>query len=400
MIRGQFFSMRFGATDLDVLIRLVDAAADGGMNLICLEIEKAFRYESHPEVSAEWAWEPERFAEVAEYVQSRSMEFVPLLPTLTQTRYITDLHPEFAEPESKVICPSMPEARRFQLDLIEEILDVVAPIFFHIGHDEPLTSYDPRKRSSIFKCSRCSEKAAHELFAADVAFYRDFLAERGVKTMMWADSLLNPDDFKDRGFYQSGCYGGAPDNLAKAAESLPRDIVMCDWHYEPAREYPTVEHLQKLGFQTIACPAYEVNAALFARFAARHATDNLRGFMATTWCRLNKNSLSILEDLIAENAAIFAEPKCLESRGNVAAAAAGVCDSFNKNMLKRGVFNELFSFKINGRGAFHSLGWCDFRYMEWECHDPPSGKKYPDAMMVKANRAGEISYEFSAENEG
>ena len=70
---------------------------------------------------------------------------------------------------------------------------------------------------------------------------------------------------------------------------VPKDIVICDWHYD--RALPTTEHSAVFGLPVLACPWPKADVALAQLDAIRrvrtHATEGLafkmQGVPQTTW---------------------------------------------------------------------------------------------------------------------
>jgi len=108
-IKAQFFSLRFGPTDIDVLRELIKTAAKSGMNMVCIEVENGLRYDSHPEISAPWALSKEDLRGVVALAKKLGIELVPLLPCFSHVNYVLKQHPEFRESEHvDICCPKHP----------------------------------------------------------------------------------------------------------------------------------------------------------------------------------------------------------------------------------------------------------------------------------------------------
>jgi len=77
-------------------------------------------------------------------------------------------------------------------------------------------------------CPRCKGKDKAELFAQEVISLHDHLA-RSKRTMWrWGDRLL---DGESTGF---GEWEASTNKTHGALGRIPKDIVICDWHYERA----------------------------------------------------------------------------------------------------------------------------------------------------------------------
>ena len=103
--------------------------------------------------------------------------------------------------------------------------------------------------------------------------------------MMWHDMLLKHGDPRWKDFVASGT-----DETAKLADTLPRDVIVCDWQYsygdmkEVRKDWPTMKYFHDRGFDVLGCPWMNYNAM-------KPMADALAGFggfglLATTWNHL------------------------------------------------------------------------------------------------------------------
>ena len=100
---------------------------------------------------------------------------------------------------------------------------------------------------------------------------------------MWGDRFLDGKALK------LGKWEGSENGTAAAIELVPKDIVICDWHYDAAGFTPLV--FATNGFDVVVCPWRKPAVALAEleqirniqsgtdRASARHAL----GMMQTTW---------------------------------------------------------------------------------------------------------------------
>lgn len=385
--RGLLLSLRFGATDLAVLEDLIDTARAGGINLLCIELERGLRTDRHPELAAPWAVNKPDLRRIIDHARRSGMEVVPALALFSHQDYILRAHPEWRDPRTRF--PRFAETawRRCEMDLLDEALDLFQPRLAHIGHDEAITAYDARRRVPVASSWR--------VFADHVTRLHDHLAARGVRTMLWADMLLDPARFRGACFAHSGCYGGAPDHFDRALDRLPRDIVLCDWHYEMAPEFPSLRHLQDSGFETIACGRFPVNMALLTRYALIHRTPRFGGMMATLWHAVNRRNHKALRALIVQNAATMrGEPLAFGDAVIAKALAAPLSEP-----LPAGPFHRTLSFAGDAFGPFASSGWTDLRYAEYlrATDDRIAGPRLPHAMELRAGRCGRIAFSLTVQ---
>ena len=191
-----------------------------------------------------------------------------------------DLRPEYEplfEPGGWNWCLSNPEARRVLRELVDEMHEACGrPPFFHLGCDE---AQPP-------SCPACRRRPYGELVREHVAAFAAFVRERGARAMVWHDMLLDRADPRWAGFVASGSPA-----TATLADTLPRDVVVCDWQYadpDPARppdDWPTLAHFLGKGFAVAGCPW--LNLAAMEPMADFLASHGGLGLVATTWHRLH-----------------------------------------------------------------------------------------------------------------
>jgi hypothetical protein len=95
-------------------------------------------------------------------------------------------------------------------------------------------------------CIRCKGKNKAELFAGEVKILRDHLAANNKELWIWGDRLL---DGKTTGM---GMWEASENDTYAAIDMIPKDVVICDWHYDNAE--PTAPIFALKGLRVIACP--------------------------------------------------------------------------------------------------------------------------------------------------
>ncbi len=258
---------------------MVDALSYYKYNRISFEIGGAMEYKLHPEINACWlefAKDVRRYSGrvneihasvdwarnsihadngdgcvltqdevrmLIEYCKSRGITAYPEVPLLSHSDYLCMPHPEIAErqgqPYPDCYCPQNPKSYELVFDVLSEVIEVFDPDIINIGHDEWY---------SICVCDKCKSEKPERVFANDVIKIHDFLAKRGIKTMMWGDKLLNvvlPD---------GRTYGGAPADKFSgkkhivfphtflAQTMLPKDIIMLNWYHSFGLQYDFTFH--------------------------------------------------------------------------------------------------------------------------------------------------------------
>lgn len=254
---------------LDEFYKTVDFLLYYRYNTIIVEVGGAMEYMRHPEINESWlayCREMERYPERADEVQNmfgwlknsihfengggrwltqqtvrelvrycrdRGMEVIPEVPSLSHADYLLNAHPELAErpydPFPDVYCPSNPASYALLFDVLDEVIDVFAPDIVQIGHDECY---------SLGLCDRCRGKDPAQLYADDITRIHDYLSARGIRTMLWAEKLLNAvaKDKKAYGGaeYTRACARGTTCHVAAtypAIDRIPKDCIAHNWYW-------------------------------------------------------------------------------------------------------------------------------------------------------------------------
>ena len=268
--------------------RYVRLAAYYKMNYIVLESWGMFVFKNHPELS--WPGSPMTRREVKRLVKIAGELGVTLIPQLNLFGHasgsrsisgkhaILDFNPSLQplfEPNGWTWCHSNPEAVALLEELTLELHDAYGrPPYFHAGCDEA---------DDMGTCARCRRSDYPKVVAACLTRIHDALAARECRMMVWHDMLLRKGDPRWKGFYANGAAWA--DALLDA---LPRDVVICDWFYEPpvkarkeGQTFPTLRHFKSKGFPVLACP-WENRAGYEAQGGAVQALG-LDGMLSTTW---------------------------------------------------------------------------------------------------------------------
>jgi hypothetical protein len=275
------------AADVPGLRRLIaEQLAPMGVNVLVLEVDYNFRLQSHPEIGGDVTKADAR--EVAAVCREHGIRVIPLLNCLGHQSWGKDVggllraHPELEEaPDISMDdpafycqswCPLHPDVNPIVLDLMDELLDAFQADALHVGMDEVFIIGSE-------KCPRCKGKPTAELFAKAVNDYHAHLVgERGVEMLMWGDRLL---DAATSGY---GMWEAAANGTAPAIDMVPKDIIMCDWHYEVLDGYPSLKLFQEKGFRVWPCPWRDPEAARRLIAAAKDgATEKMLGMCGTGW---------------------------------------------------------------------------------------------------------------------
>lgn len=281
-----------GSQGLPMLKRAIDEVMrPAGVNVLVYEVGYNFAFDSHPEMRFDQTISKEEARDLARFCKERGIRLIPQFNCLGHQSWarrnmifpLMSVHPEFEEvpdvPEEKRAailknwCPLHPDVYPIVFDLIDEIADAFEADAFHVGMDEVLTFASP-------KCPRCAGKAPADLFAHAVnELHRHIVDERGWTMLMWGDRLL---DAAIPGMGEG--WAASNKNTAPAIDMIPKDIIMCDWHYNAQETYPSIELLVEKGFRVWPASWTDPNAGLRQiAYAKNDTTGRILGHLSTSW---------------------------------------------------------------------------------------------------------------------
>ena len=176
----------------------------------------------------------------------------------------------------KSYCPLHPDVHSIVLPLVDEICDAFETDAFHAGMDEVFYIGDD-------KCPRCKGKNKAALFAGEVKVIRDHLAAKKRELWIWGDRLI---DGKTTGI---GMWEASENDTYAAIDLIPKDVVICDWHYERADK--TAVYFAMKGFRVLTCPWRKPDLAVqqlqdmvnFRTHATKAMKGRFLGMMQTVW---------------------------------------------------------------------------------------------------------------------
>jgi hypothetical protein len=262
--------------------------AAAGVNVVIAEVDYGFEFQSHPEVRANRFITKVQARELAAAARAQGIRLIPQINCLGHQSWskttlpLLAQHPEFDEtpgqfPENKDIycrswCPQNPLVNPFVCELIDEIVDGFEADAFHVGMDEVFLI------GSKY-CERCRGEDPAKLFAKAVNdLHQHIVGERKLDMLMWGDRLL---DASRMGYSE---WEASKNGTQGAADLVPKDIIVCDWHYEKQKEYPSVPFLLEKGFRVLPSGWQPLEASqAFSRYAATQKNPRLLGYLCTTW---------------------------------------------------------------------------------------------------------------------
>jgi hypothetical protein len=102
--------------------------------------------------------------------------------------------------------------------------------------------------------------------------------------LIWGDRLLHAKAIG------SGKWEASKNGTHGAIDLIPKDIVVCDWHYEKQTNYPSVPLLLEKGFRVWPSGWQPLEATkTYSDFSRqqRKANPRLLGYLCTAWGRAN-----------------------------------------------------------------------------------------------------------------
>ena len=269
------------------------------VNTLILRVDYNYQYKTHPELIGSPALSEPEVKKIVKACRQNNIRIIPQINLLghqswaSQTGKLLEAYPQFDEtphvkmPETykwpnadnlycKSYCPLHPDVHKIAFDVVDEICTVFEADAFHAGMDEVFYIGDD-------KCPRCGGMDKAELFGGEVRKVRDHLAEQKRELWIWADRLL---DGKATGL---GMWEASFNNTHRAIDIIPKDIVLCDWHYE--RPDKTAVYFAMKGFKVVTCSWRNPSVAVaqvndmysFRQQSTPQMKNRFYGVMETIW---------------------------------------------------------------------------------------------------------------------
>ena len=277
------------------LLANLDGLKSSGVNVVIAEIDYNFAFKSHPELHGDTAITVGTAGDLAKESHRLGIRLIPQLSCLghqswAKTTYsLLTKYPDLDEtpgqyPGNTNIycrswCPQHPDIKKIVPSLMDDMIEAFDADAFHVGMDEVFIV------ASEF-CPRCKGGDPAKLFAKAVNdAHSHLVGEKKVEMFMWADRFL---DAKALGY---GEWEAAKNGTHGAVDLVPKDIIMCDWHYEPLEKYQgkpadygSVVYLQDHGFKVWPCGWKKIEPVkAFVASSRKHQGPLLAGYLQSTW---------------------------------------------------------------------------------------------------------------------
>jgi type 1 glutamine amidotransferase len=269
------------------------------VNTLILRVDYNYQYTSHPELKDPRGLAREDVKKLVAACRAGGIRIIPQINLLGHQSWAASLgnllrqYPEFDEtpwvkmpakyswpnPDKlycKSYCPLHPKVHEVVFALVDEICEAFETDAFHAGMDEVFYLGEDR-------CPRCSGRSPSELFAGEIQLIRNHLNQRGRKLWIWGDRLL---DGRSTGL---GEWEASLNHTEAAIDLIPKDVVICDWHYE--RPDQSAVYFAMKGLQVVTCPWKNPASAVlqaqdmvkFRQRATPALKSRFAGMVQTVW---------------------------------------------------------------------------------------------------------------------
>jgi hypothetical protein len=276
---------------LSELGKIIPALDSMGINVVILEVDYNFEFQSHPELRrGEKQITKKGAREFAEICRNNNIRLITEFQSLghqswaEETFPLLTQYPQFdltpgAFPGNKdIYCREWdltnPEVNKIVFQLFDEIIDAFQVDAFHVGMDEVFllgSEYSPSTKG----------QDPGELFAKAINdIYNHLVKDKGVEMLMWGDRLFDGKD------YEFGEWESSLNGTASAVDMIPKNIIICPWHYEKMPAYPSIPMFINKGFRVLPSSWRDVDAAKsLISYSNEIESPKMLGHLFTTWGR-------------------------------------------------------------------------------------------------------------------
>jgi len=287
---------------VEQLTGVVGELSELGINVIVGEINYGYRYKSHPELHGGGESDAEQIKKLLAECRKHKVRLIPQFQCLghqswsKNTAPLLTKYPEFDEtpgkyPNNEGIycrswCPLHPQVNKIIFALLDELIDVFEADAMHVGMDEVFLIGDDN-------CPRCKGKGRAELLARALNdYHKHLVGKRKIEMLMWGDRLI------DASKYKYGKWEASANDTAGAIDMIGKDIIICDWHYEPRKAYESVPMFLKKGFRVWPASWKKQDAVkALVDYSKRFDNDRMLGHLNTTWGAVAMKDLASFEPL-------------------------------------------------------------------------------------------------------
>ena len=275
--------------DLEGLEKQIPGLAEMGINVLILEVNYGFEFKSHPELRmGRTPITRDGARGLVKTCRENGIRLIPqfnclghqswkkrTFPLLAKYPEL-DMTPGAFEGNEGLYCrewdPLNPKVNEIIFPMLDELLDAFDADAMHVGMDEVFLIGSEHSPSTKGKNpAKVFAKAVNDL-------HEHLVKQRGVQMLMWGDRLIDGNVYK-YGKWESSVYG-----TAVAIDMVPKDIIICDWHYELRESYPSVPMFLEKGFRVLPAGWKNVDATkALIQYSRDQKNPNMLGHLFTTW---------------------------------------------------------------------------------------------------------------------
>ena len=285
---------------VDEFIKFIEEElAPRSVNALILRVDYSFQFLSRPEMADKGGLSKEQAQKIAAVCKQHQIRIIPLINLLGHQSWhsncgkLLKVYPEFDEtpevkfPETyawpnpdklycKSYCPRHPKVHEVVFALVDEVCDAFEADAFHAGMDEVFYIGEDQ-------CPRCKGRNKAELFADEVRAIRDHLQPSKRQLWLWGDRLL------DGTLTGLGEWEASRNDTHPAVDLIPKDVVICDWHYSRADQ--TAVYFAMKGLDVVSCSWKNPEAAAaqvkdmvrFRESSTPQMKQHFQGVVQTIW---------------------------------------------------------------------------------------------------------------------
>ena len=118
-----------------------------------------------------------------------------------------------------------------------------------------------------------------KLFAKAVnEYYEHLVKKRHLEMLMWGDRLIDGKKFN------FGRNESSMNVTATAVDMIPKDIIICDWHYGRRPAYESIPMFIRKGFRVLPAGWNRVDATMaLIKYSQTQKNPLMMGHLFTTW---------------------------------------------------------------------------------------------------------------------
>jgi len=255
---------------LATLRRVIDELSLYKMNVLQMYTEHTFVFPHHPLIGAGCgSLSGDDVLALDAYARERQVELQPNLQSFGHMHHILSI-PEYQRLSEADIRWSLDVTNEDSYRLLDDMYGDMLPAFrstwFNVGCDE---TWDLGKGRSA---RLAAEIGVGRVYLQHILRLRELAARHGRRIQIWGDILLHHPEL---------------------VPELPDDVLLLDWHYEAADDYPSVRVFAESGRAYWVCPGTSAWNTLWPRIEnsnaniralARLAAENGgQGLLNTDW---------------------------------------------------------------------------------------------------------------------